>query len=174
MTVLYLFDLDETLFEHDPVEHANFPNMGNSEWIKYNSTELFMKGRPIKGMIEFYNFIKGHTEEFIQEKYDRVIIMTARDRMDDYDTFISFLGRHNVYGEIIFAGANYHPKGAPFNKYMSIAKLLKENTDYDVVHLFDDSKENIEYMLALKHDFPWVEFYGHHFHKVNTFGKWEH
>lgn len=160
--VLFCFDMDDTLFAHDPYHIELFARMNGHNIDEntgfssvYRSFELFKKGDPITGMIDLL--------AYLYEGGSNVIIVTARDAMNEHDAFMDYLLNHGIDCPFYFAGAN--KKHDPVkNKFAQLTTLLRdEYQNIEFVHMFDDSYDNIQMLEDLKKNFPNVTFYGHHF-----------
>lgn len=175
---LHSFDMDETLFAHDPdklrihvhdKEGNRVASLTNQEFNGYKlppghsydfsdfrSSDIFgQSAKPIPKMIAKLRAIHKNNKN--------VEILTARSDMDDKEEFGSHLAKHGIdINQIHVRRAGNLGKGTPpENKKKIISQLIKKH-GYTKVHLYDDSKENLQSFLELKKEHPDVEFIAHH------------
>lgn len=177
---LHGFDLDETLFEHDPSKlkihvvnsetgervhsltnqqynHHKLEPGHHYDYEDFRSPDVFKKSaKPIRKMIA--------KMKAIHNKGGKVEIITARGDFNDKEKFARELGRYGIdIGKIhVRRSGNLNPRGsASVNKAKMISNLIKKS-GYRKVHLYDDSKPNLEHFLGLKGAHPDVEFHAHH------------
>lgn len=175
---LRAFDMDETLFSHDPSQlkiHVRdkksgvlLKSLSNQQFNRHklephqkydfsdfsSSIKLHTTAKPIKKMIaklkQAYN------------RGDKTEIVTARSDFDDPPKFKQFMMKHGIdINSVHVRRAGNLGGPAPENKKEVISSLIKKH-GYDKVHLYDDSKENLAHFLSLKQEHPHVHFYGHH------------
>lgn len=173
---LHAFDIDETLFKHsDKLKvHVNdsqgkrVKSLSNTEYnthklepghsydfSEFKSSRVFNKtARPIHSMIAKMNAIHRNNKN--------VEILTARSDFDNKEKFKNKMGKHGIdIDKIHVRRAGNLNLPAPEAKKSVISDLIKKH-GYKKIHLYDDSKANIDSMLSLKKDHPDVEFHGHH------------
>ena len=179
-TTLHGFDLDETLFSHDPKKltihvvnshtgervatltnteynHHKLPPDHHYDYESFRSPEVFhQSAKPIRPMIA--------KMKAIHKAGGKVEIITARGDFDSKEKFGKELGRYGIDIDKIHVrrSGNLNPRGsASVNKANMISKLILKN-GYKRVHLYDDSTPNLEHFLKLKEKHPEVEFHAHH------------
>jgi len=174
---LHAFDMDETLFSHDPTKlqiHVNdaqgnrVQSLTNQEFNSYklptnhsydfsdfeSSSKLYQTAKPIRKMIA--------KMKAIHNKGGKTEIVTARSDFDDQPKFKEFMNKYGVdINKIHVRRAGNLQGRAPENKKRVISNLIKQY-GYKIVHLYDDSKENLSHFLLLKQDHPNVNFHAHH------------
>lgn len=119
--------------------------------------------RPIKPMVSKLNAL--------QRKGKKVEILTARMDFDDQPKFAQKMKNIGVDISKVHvrrAGnvadkLNISPAQA---KAKMVSDSIKKNK-YKVVHLYDDSIDNLKAFLALKEKHPKVKFYAHHVQHTN-------
>jgi len=175
----HLFDLDETLFSHDPSKlkvHVNNENgervhsLTNQEYNSHklppghsydysdfrSSSKLHQTAKPINKMIA--------KMKAIHNRGGKTAIVTARSDFDDQPKFKKFMGTHGIdINKIHVHRAGNLPGPPPETKRKVISGLIKKH-DLKNVHLYDDSADNLSHFLSLKHDHPDVMFHAHHVH----------
>lgn len=181
-TTYHAFDVDETLFSHDHNllkihvvdkktnkrvssltnqqynDHKLHPNH-KYDYSEFKSSEHFTKSaRPIRKMIAKLKAIHKNNKN--------VEMVTARQDFDDQPKFAKHMSKYGIdIGQIhVRRAGNVNPTAHPAkNKAKVISDQIKKN-GYKKVHLYDDSKSNLQHFLALKQHHPDVEFYAHHIH----------
>jgi len=177
---LHAFDIDETLFAHDHSKlkvhvkdkktgkrvmslsnqqynsHKLHPNH-EYDYQDFKSSDVFQKSaHPIRKMIAKMKAIHKNNKN--------VEMVTARSDMDDKDKFAHHMKKYGIdIGQIhVRRSGNIDPRGHPaVNKAKMISHLIKTN-GYKQVHLYDDSLDNLNHLLALKAKHPDVTFHAHH------------
>jgi hypothetical protein len=181
---LHAFDMDETLFSHDHDKlkvHVNdssgkrvqsltnqefnthiLPKGHSYDFSEFRSANTFKKSaKPIRKMIA--------KMKAIHKKNKNVEILTARSDFDDPDKLNNHLNKYGIDLKNIHMrrAGNLGMKPAAAKKKV-ISDLIKKE-GYKKIHLYDDSHENINHFLSLKHDHPNVEFHAHHvYHDPET------
>ncbi len=176
----HAFDMDETIFGHDHDKlrvhvkdkksgrrvmslsntqfntHKLHPNH-EYDFADFKSASVFKRSAyPIRPMLA--------KMKAIHRNGGKVEIVTARSDLDDKKKFGDHLKKFGVdIGQIhVRRSGNLNPRGsAAVNKAQMISNLVKEN-GYKEVHLYDDSTENLDHLLALKQHHPDVVFHAHH------------
>lgn len=171
---IHYFDIDDTL-SHPPKDvqvHVNDPSgkrvqslsttefnthklpAGHSyDFSDFKSAEKF-KLHPIRPMLAK---MKG-----IHKSGGNVEILTARSDFDDKHKFAQQWKRFGVDINKIHVRRAGNVAGSPASsKAKIISNAIKKN-GHKEVHLYDDSKDNIDAALALKKHHPDVTFHGHH------------
>lgn len=175
---LVSFDMDETLFSHDKnklrihvvdgsgnriatLTNQEFnihvlPEGCNYDFSEFRSSEVFIKSaKPIRQMIVKMNSIHKSNKN--------VEILTARGDLDDLPKFSRYMRKYGVnIDEIrVRRAGNLEMASPALSKAIVMNEIIKQN-GYRSVHLYDDSRENLEHFLALKDHHPEVEFHAHH------------
>jgi hypothetical protein len=175
---LHAFDMDEVLFHHDhsklkvhvkdqhgkrvqsltnqEYNHHKLPHGHSYDYSEFKSSKVFKRSAsPIHKMI--------HKLKAIHKNNKNVEIVTARADMDDKHGFMKTLKHHGIDANHIHVrrAGNTGAKTPAEAKHKVIGDLVKKH-GYKKVHLYDDSKENLEKFKTLKHDHPDVEFHAHH------------
>lgn len=136
-------------FNHHKLEPGH-----HYDFADFKSTKKFSV-RPIKKMV---NKLKA-----IHKNGGKAEILTARSDFDDKHKFASKVKSgsgidiHKVH--VRRAG---NLGGPPHEAKAKIISAAIEKHGYEKVHLYDDSKANINSMLELKKKHPNVSFHGHH------------
>ena len=171
-------DLDDTLFHYDNKKlriHVTdksgkrVKSLTNSEFnthklhpdhhydfSEFRSSKKFGEtAKPIRKML---SKIKA-----IHKNNKNVEIVTARSDMDDKHGFIKTLQHHGINPHEIHVrrAGNTGEKSPALAKHKVIGDLVKKH-GYKKVHLYDDSKDNLEHFKKLKQQHPDVELHAHH------------
>lgn len=176
----HAFDIDETLFAHDhdkvkihvkdKKSGKRIASLSNQEYntnklhpdheydySDFRSSDVFQKSaKPIRSMIAKMKAIHKNNKN--------VEMVTARSDLDDKNKFAHHMKKYGIdIGKIHVRRSGNLDSRAPAakNKADMISSLIKQN-DYQKVHLYDDSKENLDHFKALKLHHPGVEFHAHH------------
>lgn len=179
---LHAFDIDETLFAHDPSKlrvHVQDRKTGERvasltnqefnthklspehkyDFSEFKSSKTFQQSaRPIRKMISKMKAIHNNG--------GKVEMVTARQDFDDKHEFAKHFKKYGIdIGKIhVRRAGNVDPEAAPGpNKAKVISGLIKKH-GYSKVHLYDDSQSNLDHFLGLKDKHPDVAFHAHHVH----------
>ena len=176
---LHVFDVDDTLFhttakvrvmkDNDVVQSLSnaeynthkLPEGHHYDFSEFRSAEKFdTESVPNKRMLNRMRTLHDRTKEF----GGKVIINTARADFDDKDRFLDAFRKQDVDIDNIhvYRAGNIKSNDTVAQKKTSIIRDQLLNGDYSHVTLHDDSKENLDHFLALKNEFPNVEFVAHH------------
>ena len=174
---LHAFDMDETLFAHDPKKlkiHVKdetgkkVKSLTNQEFNTHtlepghsydfsdfkSAEKLHKTARPIRKMLAKMKAIHrngGKTE-----------ILTARSDFDSKEKFGHFMKSYGVdINKIHVRRAGNNPGRPSDTKKQVVSDLIKKH-GYKEVHLYDDSHENLQKFLSLKDEHPHVNFVAHH------------
>lgn len=170
---IHYFDIDGTLSHHPDVQiHVNDEN-GNR--IKSLSTEEFNTHKLEPG--HKYDFSEFRSSDLfkvnpigpifkklksIHRSGGKTEILTARGDFDDQQKFAEKWNNVGVnINKIHVRRAGNLDMPAAQAKSKVVADAITKH-GYKKVHLYDDSKDNIDAILNLKKDFPNVTFHGHH------------
>jgi len=180
---LHAFDMDETLFSHDPEklqvhvndQHGNrVQSLSNQEFNKHtlppdhsydfsdfkSSAKLHQTARPIRKMIAKMKAIHNNG--------GKTAIVTARADFDDQPHFSNFMNKYGIDINKIHVHRAGNMPGRPSETKKHVISGLIKKHGYKAVHLYDDSKENLAGFLSLKEHHPDVEFHAHHVHHDDT------
>jgi hypothetical protein len=174
---LHAFDMDETRFAHDhsklrvhvldqggnrvrTLSNQEFNTHDlqpghNYDFSEFRSADIFSKSaHPIKKMIAKLKAIHKNNKN--------VEILTARSDMDDKEKFAHVMKKYGIdIGQIhVRRAGNTGKKPAEAKKQVIHDLINKEG--YKKVHLYDDSKDNLDSFLSLKGKHKDVEFNAHH------------
>tara|TARA_B100002019_G_C21251109_1_gene591189 strand:+ start:1514 stop:2083 length:570 start_codon:yes stop_codon:yes gene_type:complete len=171
---LTIFDIDETLFHTNAkikvvqdkkvvkiLDNQSYNNYklkrGESfDYGQFKSAKIFKEtSTPIAKIINRAKRII----HFATRKGSKVIIVTARQDMDDKKVFKeAFLNQGIDIGRVYVERAgNLGNKSASENKVVIFKKYLDTNK-YARIRLFDDSLENLKAFLQLQKSYPNTEF----------------
>lgn len=179
-TTLHVFDLDETLFHissrvilrnkdgsfiarlssKDMIEHK----LRSGEWYdycEYYSADNFFKENPIQRMIDLLNKIHQRVKKTNGSK---IIINTARQDLDDKHKFLSKFRYHNIDIDDIHihrAGNNRNIELVEEKKIIVLKEQLKKN-NFKRVCFYDDSLNNLKYVLKFSKKYPKIQFNTYH------------
>jgi hypothetical protein len=145
--------------------HA-LPKDHNYDFSEFKSSDVFgQSAKPIKQVIS-----KMKT---LQKNGHKVEILTARADMDDQKKFAHHMKKFGIDIDKMHVrrSGNLSSKPAEGKKQIMTDAITKHG--YKKVHLYDDSKENLDAMISLKKKFPEVEFHAHHVKHDPKTGKTE-
>jgi len=168
---LHVFDMDETLFTY-PSSPAKIYAvldeplaLSGSEYIvhhdlnpdclydfsEYSDTDSFVKhAKPVWPMID--TLVESPNS----------IILTARAKMSDMSLFYAFLEAYGIECDVHMLGHTIG-RGAGYKKAKFIKEMILDN-NFKLVHMYDDSDNNIDDFLELSDSFPHIEFNASHIH----------
>lgn len=177
---LHAFDMDETIFGHDHDKlkvHVRDKKTGKRVTsltnTQYNTYKLHPNHEYDYSDLKSSNVFKSSAYPIrpmlakmkaIHRNGGKVEIVTARQDMDNKDEFGNHLKKYGVDINKIHVRrcGNLDPRGsASTNKAQMLSNLVKKH-GYKEVHLYDDSTDNLNKMLALKAHHPDVVFHAHH------------
>ena len=174
---LHAFDIDDTLFHHDPeglrihvLDHKgnrvrtltnqefnthDLPDNHSYDFREFRSSDAFgTHARPIRKMIAKLKAIHKNNKN--------VEILTARSDLDDKNKFAHHMSKYGIdIGQIHVRRAGNLPMKAADAKAAIMHDQINKNK-YKKVHLYDDSEENLNKFISLKKHHPEVEFHAHH------------
>lgn len=173
---LTIFDIDDTLFkttakvnvvkggkkvkELKTGEYNNYRlKKGESfDFSEFKDALKFQKeSRPIKRMMAK---AKAILQNAMRKPKSKVIVVTARNNMDNKQVFLDTFKQHGFPIERVRverAGRLADVSGTAQQKAIIIYNYLKTG-QFGRVRLFDDSVENLKKFLSLKRYFPKIEF----------------
>lgn len=179
-TTLHSFDMDETLFSHDPKklrvhvrDHTGklVRSLTNQQFNKYKlkpnenfdfksfkSARVFnQSAKPIHKMIDRLNKLhhNGH----------KVEILTARSDLDDKQSFSRKLKKSGIDINKIHVRRAGNTEGTSTGdrKRRVLSGLIRQH-GYREVHLYDDDLGNHAHFAKLKQDHPAVRLFSHVVH----------
>ena len=178
---LTIFDIDETLFHTNAkikvvkdkkvlkiLDNASFNKYrlksGESfDYGQFKSAKIFKEtSTPIARIINRAKRII----KFATKKGSKVIIVTARQDMDDKKIFKEAFREQGIDIERVYVerAGNIGLETASENKVVIFKKYL-ETKRYARIRLFDDSLENLKAFIGLKVYYPEVEFTAYRVYK---------
>ena len=184
---LSIFDIDETLF-HSKAKVLVFKDekviktLDNKQYNSYRlkkgesfnygqfkSAKIFKEtSTPIAKVIKRAKRII----HFATRKGSKVIIVTARQDMDDKKLFKeTFLEQGIDIGRVYVERAgNIGKKTASENKVVIFKRYL-DTGRYARIRLFDDDKNNLKAFLSLQEEYPKIDFTGYQVFKSGNIKK---
>lgn len=174
---IHYSDLDGTLVHHDDSKLRVHVVDKNGERIhSLTSTEFNTHKLPVNHDYDFGEFksseVFGKSSmpikkvinkmQALHKKGHKVEILTARADMDDQKKFAHHMKKFGIDIDKIHvrrSGNEY--KNPAEGKKQHISDAITKH-GYNKIHLYDDSKENLDAMLTLKKKYPDVEFNAHH------------
>ena len=184
---LSIFDIDETLF-HSKAKVLVFKDekviktLDNKQYNSYRlkkgesfnygqfkSAKIFKEtSTPIAKVIKRAKRII----HFATRKGSKVIIVTARQDMDDKKLFKeTFLAQGIDIGRVYVERAgNIGKKTASENKVVIFKRYL-DTGRYARIRLFDDDKNNLKAFFSLQEEYPKVDFTGYQVFKSGNIKK---
>lgn len=175
---IHFFDIDGTtaipqgvhvhVLDHnnqrvDSLNHSQFNQHTLQSGQRYDfsdfrSAEKFAKSKPIMRVI---NKIKSLSSK----KGNRVAFNTARADFDNKDEFLKTF--RNKFGLDIDRMHVHRAGNIPGDKSIAekkadIVRNTITNGNYKHVSLYDDDTKNLDHFLALKNEYPHINFNAHH------------
>jgi hypothetical protein len=165
---LHVFDIDETLFKTNAKIHVKDQSGKTVETLdnqQFNDHKL--KPGHSYDFHEFKNAKKFHDEsEPIHPMINksRIIMNTARSDFDDKHTVLKKFKKHgiDVDNTHIHRAGNIPGNQPPAEKKNVILRKHLDSGSYDHVHMYDDSKTNLNHFLKLQKEYPKIKFHAHH------------
>ncbi len=176
---LHVFDVDDTLF-HTTAKvkvkkgDKHVASLSNAEYnthtlppghsydfSEFRSAEKFdTESKPNQRML----LKMRRLHDKAKKSGGKVIINTARADFDDKDRFLDAFRKQNVDIDNIHVhrAGNMKGEGTVAQKKTEIIRQQLKNGDYTHVSLHDDSEDNLKHFLALKDEFPHINFNAHH------------
>ena len=169
---LSIFDVDDTLFKTKAnvlIKHSsgNIKSLPVGEFTKYQLEEdeeydfrEFLDAELFRTTSEPNHHVINKAKQLVLEIGERlgseVVIITAREPLDNIDVFIKTFHDHGLH----IHSDKVHTVGSSSNKKPLIRKMLLDNK-FSEVRLFDDHINNITDFLSLKQEFPDITFYAY-------------
>jgi hypothetical protein len=181
---LYIFDLDETLVTHDASKLTiwirdkqskeitgsldydwflsnGFPKLHPNEEFDFNefssSRQFEMHSKPIEPVIAIANY-------FAKQPNHTVVIVTARTDLDDQAMFASTMLKHGIDINKIHVHRAGNGQKQGYNHAKRKKELVRDmmlENGYKLIAMYDDTLENLEEFLDLRHEFPFAHFKAH-------------
>lgn len=184
---LTIFDIDETLFHTkakvqvvkegkvirtlDNQQYNSYQlKQGESfDYGQFRSAKIFKEtSTPIAKVIKRAKRII----HFATRKGSKVIIVTARQDMDDKILFKQTFKDHGIdIGRVYVERAGNVGKEKVSENKVVIFKKYLDTKRYVRIRLFDDDKNNLNAFLSLKNEYPNVEFSGYQVFKSGNIKK---
>lgn len=182
---LHVFDIDDTLFHTKAQIHVKDPTgrvvqkLSNSEFNdhtlprghKYDFSEFrsakkfATTSEPIHRMLNKMKAIHNHV---VNVPHSRVIMNTARADFDDKNKFLDTFRRHGVPVDHPEKPIHAHRAGnepgsdLPAVKKNAVLRRYLDRHPYGSVHMYDDSRTNLQHFLKLKREYPSTNFHAWH------------
>ena len=179
---LHVFDIDETLFKTNAKIHVRdksgklLKTLTNQEFNDHklqtgqhydfsefrNARKFHDESEPIDPMIDKLNAI--HNNIKAGNHSSKIIMNTARADFDDKDTVLKKFRKHgiDVDNTHIHRAGNVPGNDSSAEKKNVVLRKHLNTGNYDHVHMYDDSKTNLEQFLKLQKEYPKVKFQAHH------------
>jgi len=179
---LHVFDIDETLFKTNAKIRVRdktgklVKTLTNQEFNDHklqtgqhydfsefrNAKKFHDESEPISPMIDKLNAI--HNNIKAGNHNSKIIMNTARSDFDDKDTVLNKFRKHgiDVDNTHIHRAGNVPGNDSPAEKKNVVLRKHLNTGNYDHVHMYDDSKTNLEQFLKLQKEYPKVKFHAHH------------
>jgi hypothetical protein len=180
---LHVFDIDDTLFRTTAKIHVKNKNgetvhkLSNSEFNDHHlpaghhydfdefaSSEKFHdESKPIPKMLNKLKAIHSNITNKPNSN-SKVIMNTARADFDDKDKFLDTFRKHGVDIDNIHVhrAGNIPGDELPAKKKVTIIKKYLQDNPLGSVHMYDDSKTNLNHFVNMKNDHPDVDFHAWH------------
>ena len=182
---LHVFDIDDTLFHTHAKIHVKNPQgrvvqrLSNSEFndhtlqpghsydfSEFRDAQRFADtSQPIPRMLAKMKAIHRHV---VQVPNSRVIMNTARADFDNKEKFLDTFRRYGVAVDHPEKPIHAHRAGnEPGNALPAVKKnmVLRRYLDrhpYGSVHMYDDSRTNLQHFLRLGKEYPNTKFHAWH------------
>ena len=184
---LTIFDIDETLFH----TKAKVQVLKEGKIVKILDNQQYNSYRLKKG--ESFNY--GHFKSakifketstpiakvikmakriihFATRKGSKVIIVTARQDMDDKKIFKEAFKAHGIdIGRVYVERAGNIGKETASENKVVIFKRYLDTGRYARIRVFDDDKNNLKAFLLLREEYPKVDFYAYQVFKSGNIKK---
>ena len=178
---LHVFDIDDTLFHTHARIHVKdqsgktVETLSNSEFNdhklkpghsydfhEFRSADKFHRtSQPIHKAL---NRMKAIHNNIQQHPHSKVIMNTARADFDDRDKFLDTFRKHGVPIDHIHVhrAGNEEDGELPAEKKNVVLRRYLDRHGYGKVHMYDDSRTNLQHFLKLQHEYPNTEFHAYH------------
>jgi hypothetical protein len=177
-----VFDIDETLFKTNAKIHVkdkagntvetlnnqefndhHLPKDHHYDFSEFRDSKKFHDGStPIHRMIAKLNAIHKNIKNGGHKS--KIILNTARSDFDDKKPVLDKFRKHGVDIDSmhIHRAGNIPGSIKPAEKKNVILRKYLDSGNYDHVHMYDDSKTNLDHFNRLKNEYPHIKFYAHH------------
>ena len=184
---LTIFDIDETLFH----TKAKVQVLKEGKIVKILDNQQYNSYRLKKG--ESFNYVQFKSAKIFKEtstpiakvikrakriihfatrKGSKVIIVTARQDMDDKKIFKEAFKAHGIdIGRVYVERAGNIGKETASENKVVIFKRYLDTGRYARIRLFDDDKNNLKAFLSLQEEYPKVDFTGYQVFKSGNIKK---
>jgi len=177
---LHSFDVDETLFKTHAKVHVihkgkRVQSLSNAEYNTHklkpehhydysefkDADKFHDESHPIHKMLAKVKAIHKNIKDSPQHK---IIINTARSDMDNKKTYLHKFKKHGVpiHDIHVNRAGNIPGNDSVAEKKAAVISQHVARHGYKKVHVYDDSTENLDHTLALKHKHPGTEFHAWH------------
>lgn len=184
---LHAFDMDETLFAHNPKKLKIHVKDEHGKTVKSLTNQEFNKHKLQPGHhYDFGDFKKASTfgksakpihkminkARSLQQRGHKVEILTARSDLDDKEKFAHHLNKHGIdIGKIhVRRAGNIEGTSTGDRKRKVLSGLIRKH-GYKEVHLYDDDAGNHRHFAKLKDDHPHVKLVSHIVHHNDKTGE---
>jgi len=193
---LHVFDIDDTLFHTQAKIHVKNPmgqvvqKLSNSEFndhklarghqydfSEFRDAKKFQQtSRPIHRMLNKMKAIHNHV---VSVPNSRVIMNTARADFDDKNKFLDTFRHHGVPVDHPDKPIHAHRAGnepgedLPAVKKNAVLRRYLDRHPYGSVHMYDDSRTNLQHFLKLKHEYPSTNFHAWHAQSDGTLKRFQ-
>ena len=177
---LHSFDVDETLFKTHAKVHVihkgkRVQSLSNAEYNTHklkpehhydysefkDADKFHDESHPIHKMLAKVKAIHKNIKDSPQHK---IIINTARSDMNNKKTYLHKFKKHGVpiHDIHVNRAGNIPGNASVAEKKAAVISQHVARHGYKKVHVYDDSTENLDHTLALKHKHPGTEFHAWH------------
>lgn len=126
---------------------------------KFRDAEFFRQtSQPIPGVLNRINYMINAIKK--SGRASKIILLTARGAFDDKQEFENTFRDYGVNIdelEVIMVG-DINPGGDPAIKKQKVVRYYLKSGLYSRARMYDDSVDNLKAFLALKQEFPDIDF----------------
>lgn len=169
---LHSFDVDETLFRTNAKVHVMHGNkkvasLSNAEYNTHklkpghhydysefkDSKKFYDESHPIHRMLAKVKAIHNNIKD---SPYHKIIINTARSDMNDRGLYLAKFKKHGlpIHDIHVHRAGNDKSGGSVAEKKARVIDNQISKNGYKNVHVYDDSKENLDHALNLSKKHP--------------------
>lgn len=177
---LHSFDVDETLFKTHAKVHVihkgkKVQSLSNAEYNTHklkpghsydysefkDADKFHDESQPIHKMLAKVKAIHKNIKD---SPHHKIIINTARSDMDNKKTYLHKFKKHGVpiHDIHVNRAGNIPGNASVAEKKAAVISHHVAKHGFKKVHVYDDSTENLDHVLALKHKHPGTEFHAWH------------
>lgn len=179
-SVLYVFDIDETLFHTTAKIHVVdssgkvIQKLNNQQFndheLRSGETYDFSEFRdaakfnaessPVMNMLVNLNRVHDKIKLNLTPG-SKIILNTARSDFNDKDTFLHTFRKHGVDIDDIhvYRSGNIHGDELPAVKKLVVIRDHLKTGKYAQVHMYDDSATNLSHFMNLRDEFSHIRFF---------------